>query len=705
VVEDSLDDTILLMRTLQKGDYEPLWERVETATEMAAALEHHAWDVVLSDYVLPSFGAREALALLHERALDLPFFVVSGHVSEETAVAAMKAGAHDYFMKENLARLVPAVERELRKADDRRRQHVITEELSKSEARLQSLIENVSDIILVLAPDGTVQYASPSSERLLGYAPEAISGTNVFAYVHAKEAEAVRTACYQALHALGTAYTVSFRFRHCDGSWWLLEAVCTGARNNTNGPEVVLNARDISEREAQAEALRRQTLYDPLTGLPNRALFCDALDQAVRAAQQKGRSLAVLCIDLEHLQDINHTFGHQWGDVVLKQVALRLQSTLRKSDTVARLGEEEFAVLLPAVTDAAGATRIARRLLQVLEPPFIVEEHPLDVGGSIGIVLSPDHGVDADTLLRRADIAVRMAKRIGSGYEFYTTEQEVQYTPGRLVLMSELRHAIDHAQLLLHYQPKASLSTGIVSEVEALLRWQHPQRGFLPPDEFIPLAEQTGVIKSLSFWVLNEALRQCHAWRQEGVDLHVAVNLSMRDLQDVRLPDTIARLLGIWQGSPTWLDVEITETALAADFERAFETLDRLRRMGIHIAVDDFGVGYSSLVYLKRLPVDSIKIDKSFVQDMLVDENAAAIVRSTIDLGHQLNLTVVAEGVEDRATWDTLATLGCDLAQGYYLSRPMPAADLVQWFAEYPGKKGTIGTVIPFVRDRLRHRG
>ncbi len=472
--------------------------------------------------------------------------------------------------------------------------------------------------------------------------------------------------------------------------------------NEAGETGIVVNARKVSERETQTAVLRYQALHGVVTNLPNRTLFHDSLQQAIVNACRKNKPLALLFLDLDRFREVNNTFGHQWGDVLLQQVGLRLQGALRKSDTVAHLGGDEFAVLLPTTGDVAAATRVARRILKALEQPFVIEEHALDVEASIGIALHPEHGGDADTLMRRAGTAMYMAKRIRSGYAFYAADQD-HYSLDRLTLTRELRHAIDHDQLLLYYQPKASFATGHVAHVEALVRWQHPQHGLIAPDRFIPLAEQTGLINPLSLWVLNAALHQCWLWHQNGVDLCVAVNLSMRNLQDTQLPDTIAGLLGTWNVSPTWLEVEITESALAADPKRALETLTRLSKMGVGIAIDDFGTGYSSLAYLRQLPVDNIKIDKSFVIGMTTEDNDAAIVRSTIDLGHNLGLTVVAEGVENQVTWDLLATHGCDFAQGYYLSRPIPPAELTRWLRESPQRLGQ-QSVIPLAGRHKLHR-
>lgn len=679
VVEDSADDAILLMRALRDGGYEPTWEQVETGAELWTALDQQAWDLVLSDYVLPQFSALDALQILQERGLDLPFFVVSGHISEETVAAAMKAGARDYLMKDNLTRLVPAIERELRDAQDRQMRR-------KSTERFQVLVENTLDLIIVLAADGTIHYSSRSSERMLGYKPEVLAGANIFTYIHAEDETFVRETIARTLREPGIANAMKCRIRSIEGEWRVLEASSTVFFEEEKATRVVLNARDVTESEAQTAALKHQSLHDALTGLPNRSRFHDSLAEAIRAAQEKGKRLTLLYMDLDRFREINDTFGYRWGDVILQQVGPRLQGALRKSDSIARLSGDEFAILLPAVSDVPGATRLTRRLLQVLEPPFVIEGHNVPIGASIGIVLYPENGTDAETLMRRADMAMHLAKNTGSGYAFYTADQEDRYSPGRLTLISDLRSAIEQEQLILYYQPKAEITSGAISQVEALIRWKHPQQGLVPPDRFIPLAEQSGLIRSISRWALNEAIRQCRAWQQERIELHVAVNLSMRDLQDVQLPHMIAGLLEAWNVSPAWLEVEITETALAADMESTLKTLSELRHMGVRIAVDDFGTGYSSLAHLRRLPLDTLKIDKSFVQGLTIDDNDAAIVRATIELGHNLGLTVVAEGVEERATWDALVALGCDLIQGYYLSRPVPAAELKRWLSEPSGR-------------------
>jgi diguanylate cyclase (GGDEF)-like protein len=444
-----------------------------------------------------------------------------------------------------------------------------------------------------------------------------------------------------------------------------------------------LIVRNASHRLVrQSASLAYQARHDALTDLPNRTLLHDRLQQALHHAPppQPGAepvSVALLLMDLDRFKEINDTFGHHHGDQLLRQVGARLCAALRATDTVARLGGDEFAVLLPA-TDVQRASAVAGALVRALEEPFILEGYSVSVGASIGIAVAPEHGQDATTLLRRADVAMYAAKRATSGYAVYLAAQD-QYSPERLGLVGELRRAIEQDQLLLYYQPKVDFKTGRLDSVEALVRWQHPVRGLVPPDQFIPLAEHTGLITPLSHWVLTAALRQCRAWRDAGLGIRVAVNLSARLLQDERLVDSIVDLLRAWDVTPDLLQVEVTESAVMADPARALQILTRLHEMGIRIAIDDFGTGYSSLAYLKKLPADEIKIDKSFVRDMPGNADDVTIARSVIDLDHNLGLSVVAEGVEDRAVWDQLAGMGCDLAQGYYLSRPIPAAALTSW--------------------------
>jgi diguanylate cyclase (GGDEF)-like protein len=428
------------------------------------------------------------------------------------------------------------------------------------------------------------------------------------------------------------------------------------------------------------ESLESLAFTDPLTKLPNRTLFHERLEQAIEDAKRDYKPFALFLMDLDRFKDINDTLGHQTGDKLLQQVAARLRSKLRDIDTVARMGGDEFAILLPAVNDKH-ATMAARMLLQALRTPFRIEEQSLDTGASIGIALYPDHGVDANILIQRADVAMYSAKNSNSGHAFYDGKID-QHNPTRLTLLGELRHAVEQEQFVLYYQPKVDLRNFQVTGVEALVRWNHPREDLLLPDTFVPLLEQTGLIRSLTPWVLNESLRQGQQLQDQGLPITISMNLSVRDLQDPYLADAFAEQLAALQISPRWLELEITESAVMTEPERALEVLARLSAMGLRIAIDDFGTGYSSLSYLKKLPVNTIKIDKSFVIGMERDENDAAIVRTSVDLAHNLKLEVVAEGVENEETLKRLSELGCDTAQGHYISRPLSAEELAVWLKQ-----------------------
>jgi diguanylate cyclase (GGDEF)-like protein len=431
----------------------------------------------------------------------------------------------------------------------------------------------------------------------------------------------------------------------------------------------------LAARESQIMDLAYR---DTLTGLPNRALFSDRLEQALRLAPRMNAPMSVVLMDVDNFKYVNDTLGHQVGDLLLREVAERLSTVVRReSDTVARLGGDEFVVLLPS-DDVEGALRVARGLQAALEAPMRLDGHVVDCRVSMGIASYPVHGDSATTLLRRADVAMYTAKRLNNGLAVYDDRHDHD-SRARLSLMGELRQAVDQGQLRLHYQPKVHLAKPRELHVEALVRWQHPVRGMVPPSEFIPFAEQTGFVRAITQWVLAEAVRQCAEWRRGGLAAQVWVNISARDLLDPDLAERFAALLAAHGCQAASVGLEITESAILDDPGHALRNLERLSALGCRIAIDDYGTGYSSLAYLKRLPVNELKIDRSFVMGMVAEASDAVIVRSTIDLAHNMGLLVVAEGVEDEATLRRLREMGCDLVQGFHLSKPLPAAEATRW--------------------------
>jgi diguanylate cyclase (GGDEF)-like protein len=435
----------------------------------------------------------------------------------------------------------------------------------------------------------------------------------------------------------------------------------------------------IKHLSRQRKELSYRARHDPLTGMLNREHFYECLADILKETGGNSSAWSLLVLDLDRFKEVNDTLSHRFGDELLQTIAARIAEASPDAELRSRLGGDEFAIL--AREDGHGAVMVARQIQSMLETPIILDKIEIDIHSSIGIASYPEDLVTAHEFFRRAEVAMYHSKRRGMGLAVYSTVLD-PYNKRRLALLGELRGAIEDQQLLLHYQPKVDLTMNRTLGVEALLRWKHPEHGLISPGEFIQLAEQSDLIRNLTYWVMDEALYQCHIWRQMGYMLNVAVNLSPRNLHDPGLPVKLGGLLAKWAVPADSLTLEITENAIMFDPERALKILVRLHDMGIHLSIDDFGTGYSSLVYLKKLPVSQIKVDCSFVMNMIQDPDDAVIVQSTIDLGHNLECQVVAEGVENIETLERLRGLGCDQAQGYCLSRPLPADDITSWFAQ-----------------------
>ena len=545
--------------------------------------------------------------------------------------------------------------------------------LQESEKRMRSVLDNVSDGLATIDQSGIIESANPAVSKLFGYTEQELMGESASILIATTHRAAFDSYLQRRLSVdvpvSGAHETMGKRK---NGSLFPLEFVVSSMQI---GPRhlFIATLRDISDRKAHTDALEYQALHDALTGLPNRSLFGDRLRQTLLAARRNQKMFGVLLLDLDRFKDINDALGHDRGDSLLQEVTARLRGVLRATDTIARLGGDEFAVLSTDARHPEDVTATAKKILASLEGPFAIGDQMVETGASIGIAMYPVHGDDPSTLLRRADVAMYVAKKSGGGFALYQPEHEAQ-TLRRSGLAGELRRAIPQGELVLHYQPQVTVATGAVSAVEALLRWNHPREGLMPPDRFIPMAEETGIIHPLTAWVIDSALEQLCKWLAEGIDVSVSINVSPRNIEDHSLEEMVARALGNFKVEPSRLTLEITEgVAMAA---AAAKALHRLHEIGVRISLDDFGTGYSSLLYLMRLPVNEIKIDRSFVSALASDPDSGAIVRSAVGLGHNLGLRVVAEGLQDRMAEAVLVEAGCDAAQGYLLGGPVEEPEI-----------------------------
>jgi diguanylate cyclase (GGDEF)-like protein/PAS domain S-box-containing protein len=556
--------------------------------------------------------------------------------------------------------------------------------VQESLSLLESAVHNAVEGIVILTPDGSkamprITFVNEGFDRITGLKPSDVLGQTLSVLPVLENDADVMAEMRRALFTGRRFHAEGVHVQLPDGAVHVLELELTpvpeGAARPTHWVGIL---RDVTERAAHMELLEQQALYDFLTGLPNRMLLKDRLDQAIRSAGREDAALALLVMDLDGFKDINDTFGHQFGDVLLKEFGLRLRTVLRTADTVARLGGDEFAVLLPNAGSAGAAALMAEKILAALEKPFLIEGQSLEVSASIGVALYPQDGDDWTTLLRCADVAMYAAKQSSEGYVVYSAGEDT-YGASGITLMRELRSGVENGQLRLHYEPQVDLRHRRAAAVEALLRWHHPRRGLLLPGQFLPAAERTGAIKPVCEWALETALGHCRSWHEAGRPVRVAVNVSGRNLRDPLLLERISRMLGASKLDPAFLKLEIAEGSILSDPHGSIAALTRLKAAGVRLSIDDFGTGESSLSSLKRLPADEIKIASSFVREMASDDRDAAIVRCAIELGHSLGRQVVAQGVDDAASWEMLSALGCDFAQGSYVSPALPRTELARW--------------------------
>ncbi|MGY2064581.1 putative bifunctional diguanylate cyclase/phosphodiesterase [Blastococcus sp. SYSU DS0619] len=542
------------------------------------------------------------------------------------------------------------------------------------ERRFRSVVQATSDVIALVDPTGRISFVSDSVADLLGRPPQELVGERPRDLLHPDDQARLGDSDGPA----DLPGVLLVRLRHRDGDWRHLEVTSSDRRTDPVIGALLLTARDVTERIELQDRLAHQATHDELTALPNRAAALASGAQLL-AARRGGERVAVALLDLDRFKEVNDTLGHSYGDRLLAQVGPRLRPHVRDVDVVARLGGDEFLLLLPDVTPE-GARTAAERVRAALGEPFLVDGLALDVDVSIGVAVSADGPVDIGSLLRQADIAMYTAKERQSGVEVYDAAAD-GHDRGHLLLLSEFRRGLAEGQLVLHYQPQVSLHTGEVVAVEALVRWQHPERGLLLPGAFLPAVERTGLIEPLTDRVLDLALAQVRQWSERGLGVPVAVNLSARSVHRSDLPARVLSALAAHGVPAGMLRLELTESALVAGPTRARDVLTRLHAAGVSLSIDDFGTGYSSMGRVRNLPVSEVKIDRSFVAELATTADDAALVRSVVDLGHELGLTVVAEGVEDAVTASALVDLRCDVGQGYLFGAPVSAAEMTGWLA------------------------
>jgi len=693
VVDDNAAKRIAVRAMLTPLGHDVI--EVDSGREALRAVLRRTFALILMDVRMPTLDGYETAKLIRQRPQSertpIIFMTAFGRDEAETATA-YASGAVDFIFSPILpdvlrAKVSAFVDLFVQAQELERSLEAITTlnaALRASEVRARAVLQNVADGIVIAGEGGLIQSFNRSARQLLGYAEEEVIGQPlklIVAPTHQDDLSESARARWSLLNATGipaeSTETVGCR---SDGSCFPMEMSISemqiGDRRFT-----IACIRDVSGRTAYVTALANRALHDELTGLPNRTLFADRMDGAIARADRADESRAVLVVDLDGFRAINESLGREKGDELLRAVAGRLSGAMRESDTVGRLGGDSFGILPSGETDVEAAAAIGWKLREAFEHPLLLSGDIVELGASIGIALCPQHGRSTADLLRRADLAMREAKRSGNGLAVFVADPADQ-TARRLTLLTDLRDGIPRGELVLHYQPKVDLNAGQrTTGVEALVRWHHPTQGLLMPAQFMPEAERSELIEPLTDWVLNEALRQQRVWTDAGFDLTMAVNISARSLmRHSDLPDTVAKLTETWGIPPGRLILELSENAII-DADVA-EGLELLHAMGERVALDDFGTGHSSLVYLQRLTIDEIKIDRSFVMNVLSDTSDAVIVRSTIELAHNLGLMVVAEGVENEGALEILVKNGCDSAQGFFFSRPCPADELTAWLTE-----------------------
>lgn len=681
IVEDSESDADLILRHLERAGFELATIRVvDGANDLRAALHEGTWSAVLSDFSLPGFSAEEALAMVRSAGCDQPFIVVSGTISDDDACRLMALGAHDYVLKNDLVRLAPALARELAEAQTRHARRCAESGLRDRDAHLRLWAEVVGGLhegIVVTNLAGDIIDCNPAYECITGYERAEVLGLNPRILKSGRHDAGFYAQMWHSLITHGS-WSGEIWNRRKNGEIYP-ERLALRAVHDTDGlpSHYVGMFTDISQEKRHLAELDYLTHHDALTGIANRQLFMDRLDQALGRAEAGDGKVAVLLIDIDRFKRVNDSLGQAAGDRLLQIVTERIASCLLRRSSLARLGSDEFLVLLTEFADTDAIVALAQRILDEISSPLAIAGQTLSLTASMGISVFPEDGRGAAQLLHAAE-AARAPIRQGhqNRLHFFTFGMDTQARRW-VAVESELRHAMARGELQLYYQPIVCTRDGRIRTVEALLRWNSPELGWVSPAEFIPVAEESGQIVAIGEYVLATACRQVRHWRETGLPpVRVAVNVSAHQLATGHLPARIQHILDETGIGPEQLEIELTESAMMVDTDQSADQVELISRMGVSVSLDDFGTGYSSLAYLSRFAITKLKIDRSFVAGLATDAKSSIIVDATVGLARSLGLRVVAEGVETEAQKTALAAAGCDALQGYLFSPPVPPAAL-----------------------------
>lgn len=671
-IDDSPDDAELNVMALGRHGYVVDWERADTLEDTQRLFVQRQWDLVLCDYSMPKFSAGALLDLMRELQIDLPCLIVSGAIGEEAAVETIRRGAYDYIFKSNLKRLGPAADRALRDAEIRRARRAMEVQLRERETRLRLLFEQLP--ALVITCDSSLSITSVEGAQLaaLTMNPDQMLGTRIASspLIADESRFPVRRAHLRALQGLASEYEYIW-------SGKTLQAHVEPLRD-IDGRIVgtIAVAFDVTERKVAEQRLAYFAQYDPLTDLPNRAVLEDRLMQAIALTAGRNSRIGVLSIDIDRFKEVNDSYGNANGDEILRSVAGRLCRLVERSATVSRLGEDQFVVMQVEASDREAVEKLAQRVHDAFESPFLSGDLEVYLTASIGLSVHPDDGQEASALISAAEAAMFAAKQGGrNGWRGFLPEM-LATSAERITLKRDLRNAMERGQLRLCYQPILRAQDMALTGFEALVRWQHPTLGLLMPDHFIPLAEESGAIDAVGEWVFDSVCADIVAWDEQGIHVpRICVNISARQFERSRLIAAITQTLASKGVAPSRLELELTESSIMRDITSGIALLNELKGVGLRLSVDDFGTGYTSLSFLRRFPIDTLKIDKAFIRDLMPGSHDEAIVKAIVTLAQNLGLTSIAEGVETQLALDQVRNIGVEEVQGFFVGRPIDSQE------------------------------